>query len=375
MDRATVEIYEAQWAEYEARRPARHHARAVDFAAAVLPGMPCADLGCGPGVYLEAVGANGPVAGLDAAWAMVDRARHRVPEAVVVQGDLEALPFRDRSLGGAWARNTYVHVAKVRLPAALAHLHRALAVGAPLEVTALVGDDEGSLADDEFGGPGDTPNSGGRARHPGPGRFFARWPPERFAEVVAGAGFDVERTEVVGDAAWVRARRARTLPDFVGPGMRLLVCGLNPSLVAADAGYGYAGATNRFWPAAVAAGVVSRARDPLHVLAVDRVGMTDLVKRATPRADVLSASEYAAGAERVRCLVEWLRPGAVVFVGLAGWRGAVDRRARPGVQPAGFAGVPAYVMPSTSGLNARTPPADLVDHFRAAACLADRIST
>ncbi len=358
MDRATIGIYEAQATEYDARRPARHAARATALAASVLPGLPCADLGCGPGVYLPALAGTGTVVGIDAAAAMVDRARSRAPGVVVVQGDLEALPFRDGSLGGAWARNTYVHVAKVRLPLALARLHRALALDAPLEITALVGDDEGYLSDDEFA-LGDTP-------HPG-GRFFARWPPERFAEVVAGAGFDVERTEVAGDAAWVRARRARTLPDFVGPRMRLLVCGLNPSLVAADAGYGYAGATNRFWPAARDAGLVSRARDPFHALTVDGVGMTDLVKRATPRADLLGPAEYAAGVERVRRLVEWLRPGAVVFVGLAGWRAAVDRRARPGTQPGGFAGVPAYVMPSTSGLNAHARLDDLVDHLRRAA--------
>jgi double-stranded uracil-DNA glycosylase len=355
VDRATVDIYEAHAGEYEARRPARHVARAADFAAAARSGLPTVDLGCGPWTYLPALSAGcaGAVVGVDAAWAMVDRARRRAPGSVAVQGDLEALPFRDRSLGGGWARNSYVHVERARLPLALAHLHRATAVGAPLEITALVGDEEGALADDEF-----------------PGRFFARWPPERFAEVVAGAGFDVERTEVAGDAVWVRAVRARTLPDFVGPGMRLLVCGLNPSLVAADAGYGYAGPTNRFWPAAVAARVVSRARDPFSALAADGVGMTDLVKRATPRADLLSGAEYAAGAERVRRLVEWLRPGAVVFVGLAGWRAAVDRRARPGPQPDGFAGVPAYVMPSTSGLNARTSLSDLVEHLQQALKLA-----
>ncbi|MGH9042057.1 MAG: mismatch-specific DNA-glycosylase, partial [Acidimicrobiia bacterium] len=152
-----------------------------------------------------------------------------------------------------------------------------------------------------------------------------------------------------------------------GPDMRLLVCGLNPSLVAADAGYGYAGPTNRFWPAALAAGIVTRARQPFHALTVDGVGMTDVVKRATPRADQLDRSEYGAGIKRLRHLVGWLRPGAVVFVGLTGWRAAVDRRARPGEQPGGFAGVPAYVMPSTSGLNAHARLPDLVEHLRRAA--------
>jgi TDG/mug DNA glycosylase family protein len=220
-------------------------------------------------------------------------------------------------------------------------------------LTALVGDDEGVLSDRDL-----------------PGRFFSRWPPERFAEVVAGAGLALESVEVVADAAWVHARRERTLPDFVGPSMHLLVCGLNPSLVAADAGYGYAGRTNRFWTAAVAAGLVTRPREPLAVLSVDRIGMTDLVKRATPRADLLSVEEYRAGADRVCRLVSWLRPKAVLFVGLAGWRAAVDRRAEPGWQPGGFAGVPAYVMPSTSGLNARSTLSELVEHMRRAGSLA-----
>jgi double-stranded uracil-DNA glycosylase len=311
-----------------------------------------ADLGCGPGSYLADLGPH--AVGLDAAHAMLVEARGRLPGAglALVQADLEALPFRDGSLGAAWARNTYVHLPRERLPLALAHLHRALAVGAPAMLTALVGDDEGPRPDDDL-----------------PGRFFSRWPPDRFAEVVAGAGLAVESLEVPGDIAWVTARRDRTLPDFVGPGMRLLVCGLNPSLIAADAGYGYAGATNRFWPAAAAAGLVTRPREPLAVLSVDGIGMTDLVKRATPRADLLSPSEYQAGAERVRRLVSWLRPGVVLFVGLAGWRAAISRRAVTGWQADGFAGVPAYVMPSTSGLNARTTLAELVDHMRRAGSL------
>ena len=181
----------------------------------------------------------------------------------------------------------------------------------------------------------------------------------RVADVVTGAGF-----EVLGPG---RARRLRTLPDTVGPGMRMLVCGLNPSVVAADAGFGFAGATNRFWPAASEAGLLSRIRDPLHALLVDGVGMTDLVKRATPGTKDLVAHEYRAGAQRVERLVRWLRPGVVVFVGLEGWRAAVDRGAHPGLQPAAFGEVPAYVMPSTSGLNAHARLVDLVAHLRAAA--------
>jgi TDG/mug DNA glycosylase family protein len=100
--------------------------------------------------------------------------------------------------------------------------------------------------------------------------------------------------------------------------------------------------------------------------------MTDLVKRATPRADELARDEYRDGLARVERLVRWLEPGAVCFVGLAGWRAAVDRRAVAGEQPDGIGGRPAYVMPNTSGLNARVPLAELADHLRAAIALSDR---
>ena len=183
----------------------------------------------------------------------------------------------------------------------------------------------------------------------------------RVDDIVAGAGFDR-----IGGR---RGRRLRTLPDTVGPGMRVLVCGLNPSVVAADAGFGFAGATNRFWPAAIEAGLVTRVRDPLHALVVDGVGMTDLVKRATKGTADLSSTEYRAGAERVERLVRWLRPPLVLFVGLEGWRAAVDRTAQPGLQPSAFGGAMAYVMPSTSGLNAHARMADLVAHMRAALAL------
>jgi len=153
--------------------------------------------------------------------------------------------------------------------------------------------------------------------------------------------------------------------------MRLLVCGLNPSVYSADVGSGFARPGNRFWPAAVAAGLVSRERDPRHALAAHGIGMTDLVKRATARADGLTDDEYRAGAQRIERLVEWLQPGAVCFVGLSGWRAAVDRRARAGVQPTPFGGRTAYVMPNTSGVNGHASLAALTDHLRRAAELAD----
>lgn len=355
MERATVGIYEQQARQWQARRPPRRPEDAAKFAAALPPGALRIDLGCGGGAHLAMLGA--PAVALDAARAMLELVAERAPDAWRVQADVEALPFRRGAFAGAWSRASHHHVPRARVPLALADVHRATQLGGLFHLTVRHGDLEGSRPGDEF-----------------PGRFFAEWRPDPLRDAVTGAGFDIEREE--HDTDWLRvwARRARTLPDTVGPRMRLLVCGLNPSLYAADAGVGFARPGNRFWPAAVEAGLVTRERDGWHALRHHGLGMTDLVKRATTSAAELSPSEYRAGADRVERLARWLRPGAVCFVGLAGWRAAVDRRASAGVQPGGFGGVPVYLMPSTSGLNASSRLGDLVAHLRAAADLAARDS-
>ena len=101
--------------------------------------------------------------------------------------------------------------------------------------------------------------------------------------------------------------------------------------------------------------------------------MTDLVKRATPSADELHDRRVPRRARRASSdSSRWLRPGAICFVGLA----RLPRRGRPAraaraCSPSGFGGVPAYVMPNPSGLNAHATPRELAEHLRAAARLAD----
>lgn len=352
MDDRTVKIYEAGAAEWAATRPPKLRDSAQAFGASIDPGTVRADLGSGPGSYTADLGT--PVVALDAAYAMVAMARDAVPVAWGVQGDLENLPFRAGSLGGAWARASYLHVPQRLLPLALAQLHRATVPDAPIAISMKRGEYEGSdLPNDDF-----------------PGRFFACWEPESLAEVVEGAGFELTARDANDSWIHLRGHRARTLPDYVAPGLRVLVCGLNPSLRAADAGFGFAGPSNRFWPAALAAGLVTHNRDPRLVLRDDGVGMTDLVKRATVGAGELRPAEYRAGAVRVERLVRWLEPRVVCFVGLAGYRVGLDRRAQPGVQAQSFGGAMTYVMPSTSGLNAGTSRAELTDHLSAALALA-----
>jgi TDG/mug DNA glycosylase family protein len=352
MERPTIDVYDRHAADWRDRRPARRIEAAQEFAQRVDAGGIRLDAGSGPGSYTARLGT--PVVAFDAAFAMVRLATDEAPGSWPVQGDLEALPFRRGALAGAWARAAYLHVERERLPLALGDLHRALRVGAAVELTMKRGDYQGSdLPGDDF-----------------PGRFFACWQPAELTDVVVGAGFAVDELEADEEWIIVRATRARTLADTVGPGMDLLLCGLNPSLYAADAGVGFARPGNRFWPAALAAGLVTRDRDPVDALRTHGIGMTDVVKRATVGAAELAPGEFRQGLARIRRLVWRHQPRAGCFVGLAGWRAAVDRRAKAGAQEETLADANVYVMPNTSGLNARVRVEELTDHLRAAASLA-----
>ncbi len=357
MDRPTVEVYERGAGAYARQRSADEPERAEAFADGVEDGAPRLDLGCGPGFYLPLLGH--PVVAVDAARAMVREAAQRAPHALVVQADLVDLPFRRSALGGVWASKAHQHLPAAVLPGALGELHRVLPVGGRLDVTVFAGPD-GADPGTGISGPDDD----------FPGRLFTWWAPDALAGLLVGAGFEVESVEVGRDRARrlaVTATRARTLADTVGAGMRMLVCGLNPSLYAADAGVAFARPGNRFWPAMQAAGLARVPRDPRSLLAEHRIGLTDLVKRATPAAAELTAQEYAEGLDRVERLCRLLEPAAVCFVGLAGWRSAVERRAAPGWQERRLGPAPVYLMPSTSGLNAHSQVPALAEHLRAAA--------
>ncbi len=236
------------------------------------------DLGCGPGSYFPTLGR--PLVGLDGAWAMVERARATDPEVAVVHGDLARLPFAPRSVGGAWARASYLHLRRHDLPVALAQLHRALAVGAPLEMTMRAGTGEGPLPDDEF-----------------PGRFFAQWRADDLADVVAGAGFDPSTVASAGEWHTVRARRGTVTRCPTSSAYRHGRVLDHPGAAStrawtrtADAGRSglQQAATNPIpggppW----ASGPDGRRRPvpgrPLAALVADGVGMTDLVTEAVPR--------------------------------------------------------------------------------------------
>jgi TDG/mug DNA glycosylase family protein len=368
MDPKTAHAYESAagvWVEQ--RRPEWLDDGRLDaFARDLRPGARVADLGCGPGWYAEALRTRGfrPIAA-DLSAAMLAEAGRRAPDVPRVRADLFALPFARGSLDAAWAVKCYQHLPLAELPVALARLHGALRRGGSLRLTLanLAAAESASLAE-RARGIGEQRFDDAAMQ----GRLFTLLDADTARALVVGAGFDRVRCEAIGRRdfwLWIEARRARTLPDWIAPGLRLLVCGLNPSLYSADLGLPFARPGNRFWGAARGGGLILRERDLEHALARG-IGFTDLVKRATARASALRPAEYAHGLRRVEALVRRFEPGAICFVGLDGWRRAADPRARPGWIAGGFAGRPAYLMPSTSGLNARVSARALAAHLRRA---------
>jgi double-stranded uracil-DNA glycosylase len=353
MHRATVAVYESNAGEYRRRRRPYEAERAGRFAAAVPAGARRLDLGCGPGLYADLLGR--PLVATDVAYAMCRLAADAAPDVAVARHDLMALPFRSGSFSGVWAWKCLQHVPAVDLPVALADIHRSLVVGGRLEL-AVFRSEAGGLHEQISDKTDDFP-----------GRLFTWWEPEPVVRLLVGGGFQVDDLAVTDNTIKVVATRRRTLPDVVGPGLRLLVCGLNPSLYAADAGIGYARPGNRFWPAALAAGIATVDRDPWHALRNHGTGFTDLVKRATVGAAELSVAEYGEGLARLEWLCELLHPDVVAFCGLTGWRAATgDRRARVGWQDRRVGPARAYVLPNPSGLNAHTNVTDIAEHLRAA---------
>ena len=234
-------------------------------------------------------------------------------------------PIRTKTLGKGKSA--------LHLPAALTRLHREMNIG-----------EEGTVC-----------------LAPSPSQA---WTQERARDLIVGAGFELTGSCSLNQgAALVRIRRIQSLPDSVGPGMQVLIVGLNPSPYSADSGIPYGRPGNRFWPAALAAGLVSRDRDVDHALVSHKVGFTDLVRRTTRRAEEVTRREYGTGFERICRLAEWLKPKAACFVGLSAWRLVADKKAGPGWQEQPIGPSRVYVMPHTSGLNAHSRLEDLTKHL------------
>lgn len=176
--------------------------------------------------------------------------------------------------------------------------------------------------------------------------------------------------------AELESYRDTVVPDLIGPGCRLLFVGINPGLWTAATGAHFARPGNRFYLALLKAGIITHPIDPsagmrppdrAHLLARG-VGITNLAPRATARADELTAAELQAGARRLTDVVDRWCPRVVAVAGITAYRTAFGRRtAAAGRQQETVAGVPLWVVPNPSGLNAHHTVDTLAEAYAAPA--------
>lgn len=166
--------------------------------------------------------------------------------------------------------------------------------------------------------------------------------------------------------AQILAAHNKTVPDLVAKNLIVLFAGINPGLYTAAIGHHFGRPGNRFWSALHGGGFTPRLYSPFESsrLLDLKLGITNVVERATARADELTDDELRAGGHRLEAKVERWRPTVVAFVGISPYRivsGIKD--AGVGLQSDLFGGSHAWVLPNPSGLNAHYLPATLAQLF------------
>lgn len=171
----------------------------------------------------------------------------------------------------------------------------------------------------------------------------------------------------------LEAARNKSVPDLVGPNLRLLLVGINPGLWTAAAQAHFARPGNRFYPALYEAGLTKRRIDASEGLAdedradlIERgVGITNLVNRATVTAGELSAAELRAGAEALRQRIRTLAPRVVGILGVSTYRTAFALpNASKGWQDESIGRARVCVAGNPSGLNAHETVSTLARSLR-----------
>ncbi|MEA2466985.1 MAG: double-stranded uracil-DNA glycosylase [Thermoleophilaceae bacterium] len=153
---------------------------------------------------------------------------------------------------------------------------------------------------------------------------------------------------------------------MIAPGLDVLFCGINPSLLSAERGHHFARPGNRFWPALHGSGFTPRLLTPYEDMELleHGLGVTNMVDRPTRGVADLSADEMRAGGIALEALAERFRPAVIAVVGLTAWRAAFGLpEAGIGLQTETVGGRPVWVLPNPSGLNAHYQLPELIRLF------------
>ena len=156
------------------------------------------------------------------------------------------------------------------------------------------------------------------------------------------------------------------LPDFLRPGLDLVVVGINPGTKSAATGHHYAGPGNHFWPLLYESGLVS---ERLSYAEDQRVlewgiGLTNMVDRPSASISDLSLDELRDGAVRLRAKIDQYEPRVTCFNGKRIYEVFAAHTCTFGTQPERVGDSIIYVMPSTSARTASYQRADKLRYFQ-----------
>ena len=166
--------------------------------------------------------------------------------------------------------------------------------------------------------------------------------------------------------AELAAAHGKRIPDVIAPGLKVLFCGINPGLYSGAVGHHFARPGNRFWRALHAGGFTPDVLSPYDEaeLLNSKLGITNLVERATARADELADDELVAGARRLKRKASKYFPEVIAFMGLTAYRAAFgipQAVVGPRTQMVGRSRT--WLLPNPSGLNAHYQIPDLARIF------------
>lgn len=147
------------------------------------------------------------------------------------------------------------------------------------------------------------------------------------------------------------------VPDTLGPGMRVVFCGINPGRWSARAGAAFANPRNDFWRLLHAAGFTPRLLEPTEQgeLLSYGIGLTNAARRTTRGSSELRAADFAGARDRLEAIASEYGPVVIAFVGKAAYVGAFRERAEHGLHERRLGETALFVLPSTSPANAAVP--------------------
>ena len=155
--------------------------------------------------------------------------------------------------------------------------------------------------------------------------------------------------------------------DVLAPNLKVVFCGINPSVYSVVVGHHFARPGNRFWPALFNSGFTPRlfAPDEDQKLLEVGLGITNVAARATVAAADLFPGELEAGGAILRAKIEKLKPKFLAVLGIGAFRVAFGPKdAVLGLQDLEIGETRVWVLPNPSGLNAHYKPSDLAQLFR-----------